>query len=73
MVMNNIGIVQNRYMDRNGQPHNEYYFFSANNIRLGGVLLPSNSQYMEDAKTLNIITKALALRWGAISQPRKRK
>ena len=69
MVMNNIGIVQNW----NGQPHNEYYFFSANNIRLGGVLLPSNSQYMEDAKTLNIITKALALRWGAISQPRKRK
>ena len=61
MVMNNIGIVQNCYMDRNGQPHNEYYFFSANNIRL------------EDAKTLNIITKALALRWGAISQPRKRK
>ena len=47
MVMNNIGIVQNCYMDRNGQPHNEYYFFSANNIRLGGVLLPSNSQYMD--------------------------
>ncbi len=72
MVMNNIGIVQNYYTDRNGQLHNEYYFFSESNIRFGGVLLPSNSQYMEDAKTLDIITKALALRWGLIAPPRKR-
>ena len=66
-IMNEIGIVQNCYADRGGQTHIEYYFYTENNIYLGGVLLPGNGQFMEDAKALNIITKALALRWGLIS------
>ena len=71
-IMNEIGIVQNCYTDRGGQTHNEYYFYTEKNIYLGCVSLPGNGQFMEDAKALNIITKALALRWGLISAKGRR-
>lgn len=63
MVLNQIGVVQ---------ANNLYYFYTENNIYLGVVALPDNGQYMFDMKTLDIITKALAVRWGIIPMPKKR-
>ena len=63
MVLNEIGVVQSS---------NQYHFYTENNIYLGGVVLPDNGQYMFDAKTLDIITKALAVRWGIIPMPKKK-
>ena len=57
MVMNNIGIVQS---------NSQYYLYSETNICLGVINLPNNGQMMYDAKTLNIITRAIAARWGLI-------
>ena len=63
MVLNEIGVVQDE---------NRYHFYTENNLYLGVVALPANGQYMFDAKTLDIITKALAVRWGIISMPKKK-
>lgn len=62
MIMNRIKIVQNK---------NEFHFFTEMNIYLGGVVLPDNGQHLYDAKTLELITKALAIRWGIINPPKK--
>ena len=61
MIMNNIGIVQS---------NNEYHFYTENNIYLGGVILPANGQYMFDTKVLNIIPRALAIRWHLVPTPK---
>lgn len=63
MILNQIGIVQDE---------NRYHFYTENNLYLGVVALPANGQYTFDAKTLDIITKALAVRWGIISMPKKK-
>lgn len=57
MILNNIGIVQS---------NNQFLFYTETNIFLGAVYLPNNGQHLDDAKTLNIITRALAVRWGLI-------
>lgn len=69
-VMNNIIVVQKLIRSNTGQVQNEYHFWSQNGFYFGAVILPANGQYMADAKTLNIITKALALRWQLI-QPKR--
>lgn len=66
MGKNKIIIRQNLYKTSSGQLNNEYHFWTENGIYLGGILLPSNNQYMFDDKCLDIITKALAIRWGLI-------
>lgn len=63
MILNEIGIVQT---------NNQYHFYTENNLYLGVIALPDNGQYMFDAKTLNIITKALAVRWGIIPTPKRK-
>lgn len=74
MVKNRIGIVQNIYRDNGNRCHNEYHFWAENGIYLGGLLFPSDGQYLFDDKTLDIITKALAIRWRLIQarQPGKK-
>ena len=72
MVLNNIEVVQTAYISKTGEPHNEYHMRTENNIYLGFVNLPPNGQYAYDAKVMEHITKALALRWGLIAPPRKR-
>ncbi len=62
IILNEIGIVQ---------INNQYHFYTENNLYLGAVLLPDNGQLMFDAKTLNIITKALAVRWGIIPMSKR--
>lgn len=66
MRKNRIEVVQNAYRDNNNQCHNEYHFWSENGIYLGGLLFPSNGQYLFDDKMLDYVTKALAIRWGLI-------
>lgn len=68
MVMNEIGIVQNHYMDKTNRCKNEYHFYTENNVYLGGLLFPSNGQLLDDAFALNKITRYLAMRWGLIRQ-----
>ena len=72
MILNNIEVVQSAYIAKTGEPHNEYHMRTENNIYLGYVNLPPNGQYAYDAKVMEHITKALALRWGLIVLPRKR-
>lgn len=60
--MNNIGIVENS---------NQYLLFLPQNICIAQITLPPDSQKMADAKTLNIITKAIALRWGVLKEKKK--
>lgn len=52
MRKNKIEVVQNAYKDNNNQWHNEYHFYTENNIYLGGLLFPSNGQYLFDDKML---------------------
>lgn len=69
-VMNNIAIVQNYTQISQTQVQNEYHFYTGTGIYLGAVILPSDRQFFSDSKTLNIITRALALRWQLI-QPKR--
>lgn len=62
MVMNNIIVVQ---------VGSQYYFYTDTNIWLGAVAMPDNHQYSFDTKMLNVITRALAIRWGLIPAPKK--
>lgn len=64
MNMNKIGIVQN---------DNQYLLYLPTNICVGQVAFPSDHQYLQDAKALDIITKALAIRWGLIRRIKKGK
>jgi len=66
MTKNRIEVQQKLYQTNTGQVNNEYHFWSENGIYLGGLLLPSNAQYVFDDKALEVITKALAIRWGLI-------
>ncbi len=70
-MMNGIGIHQNINHSNTGQVQNEYHFCTNTGIYLGALYFPSDGQYMVDAKTLNIITKALGIRWRII-QPRQK-
>ena len=70
-VMNNIIVVQNLNKLSNGQEQNEYHFYTLTRIYLGGIILPNDRQFMSDSKVLNIVTRAMALRWQLIQQRRK--
>lgn len=71
-IINNIIVRQNLVRSNTGQVQNEYHFWFQNGFYLGCLVLPADGQYMLDAKALNIITRALALRYGLI-QPRRTK
>ena len=62
MMMNNIGIVQSG---------NQYQLFLPTNICVLHLAFPPDHQYMRDAKALDYITKALAIRWGVYEQGKK--
>lgn len=55
------------------QVQNEYHFYAENGMYLGVVIFPPNGQLMYDAKMLEVITKSIAIRWGFIEPPRRRK
>ena len=56
MRLNNIGIAQR---------DNVYGLYLPQQIVICYVSMPPDRQYMSDMKALDIITKALALRWDA--------
>lgn len=62
MVMNHMNIIQSG---------NTFYLYTETNLCLGGVVLPNNGQHLYDLRTLELITKALAIRWGVINPPKK--
>lgn len=66
MTKNKIEIRQKIYPINEGQVNNEYHFCSESGIYFGGLLFPSDGQYLFDDKALDIVTKALALRWKLI-------
>lgn len=70
-IMNNIIVAQRLVRSNTGQMQNEYHFWSQNGFYYG-LPFPADGQYLADYKALNIITKALALRYGLI-QPRRTK
>ena len=70
MTKNKIEIRQQLYRSNAGQINNEYHFWTEHGINLGGLLFPPDGQYLFDDKALDIVTKALALRWKLI-QSRK--
>jgi len=59
MILNNIGIVQS---------DNKYLLYLPQNYCVCQVAFPPDGQYIHDSKALDIITKALALRWGVNNQ-----
>jgi len=62
-------------MELNGleviQANGLYYIFSQQGELRAIQYLPSNGQYLADFKALDIITKAMALRWGIIKPKKK--
>lgn len=66
MIKNRIIIKQNLHQTSGGQINNEYHFWTEQGIYCGALLLPSDGQFIFDDKALNIITKALGIRWGLI-------
>lgn len=62
MVMNNIGIVQSG---------SQYQLYLPTQICVGQLAFPPNHQYLQDAKALEYITKALAIRWGVYEKQKK--
>ena len=71
MRMNNIEVIQNVYKAASGQVMNEFHFITETGVHLGGLIFPPNGQYLFDAKALNLISRALAIRWNIIPMPKK--
>ena len=72
MLINNIWVRQQINWVNAHEYRNEYHFWAENGAYLGALALSANGQFMFDSKALDHITKALAIRWGLISQPRRR-
>lgn len=68
MNKNRIEVRQQMYKSNAGQVNNEYHFWSDTGVYFGGLLFPSDGQYLFDDKTLDFITKALAIRWRLIQK-----
>lgn len=68
--MNHIHVIQNTAQSNTGEVRSEYHFYTDNNIYAGGIICPFDGQYTFDAKILNIITKAIAIRWRIIKTPK---
>lgn len=66
LVKYNIMVRQNLCKTNAGYLQNEYHFMLQNGVYLGGLLLPTDGQYVLDDKSLTIICKGLALRWGVM-------
>ena len=62
MELNNMEVIQSNGL---------YYIFDINGQLMGIQYLPHNGQLLADFKTLDIITKAIALRWGIIKPKKK--
>jgi hypothetical protein len=54
MVINNIGVVQSG---------NNYMLYLPTNICIAQIIMPPDTAYMADAKAMEYITKAVAMRW----------
>lgn len=48
-----------------------YYIFTEFGELKAEIMLPCDGQYMADFKTLDYVTKAIALRWGIIKPKKK--
>lgn len=55
------------------QSNGLYYIFTQQQELKAMIYFPPDNQHLYDLKYLEIITKAIAIRWGIISPPRKRK
>jgi len=64
-------VKQSLYQTKTGHLQNEYHFMLENGIYLGGLILPADGQFILDDKALEIICKALALRWGVIKSKKQ--
>lgn len=64
MILNNIGIVQSG---------NKYLLYLPTNICIGQLVMPPDNAYMADAKALEYITKAVAIRWGVYQKKNNQK
>lgn len=62
MELNNMEVIQSNGL---------YYIFDINGQLMAIQYLPHNGQLLADFKTLDIITKAIALRWGIIKPKKK--
>lgn len=63
-------ILQNMYLDK-GEIKNEYYLHFENGIQNAALRFPGDRQFAQDDKALEIMCRAMALRWGTISNIRK--
>lgn len=55
------------------QANGLYYIYSQQQELKAMIYFPPDNQNLYDLKCLDYITKAIAIRWGIISPPRKRK
>ena len=55
------------------QANGLYYIYSQQQELKAMIYFPPDNQQLYDFKCLDIITKAIAIRWGIIPPPRKRK
>ena len=61
-IINNMGVYQ--HSENNLTVYN---VLVAPGCRIASIATPNNGQYLSDAKMLQLITKALAQRWGVSS------
>ena len=66
MIQNNIVVIQrnNRY-ELSLQVNN-------NNVCVAYLLMPNDGQFVSDSKSLEIVTKTLASRWGVLEKKGKK-
>lgn len=64
MVINNIHILQR---------DNVYQLYLPTQVCIGQLAFPPDQQYLIDAKALEYITKAIAMRWEVYERPSKQK
>lgn len=63
MLMNNMNVFQSNGL---------YYVFNEQGELKSMIYLPHDGQLLADFKTLDLMTKAMAYRWGILKTSRKR-
>lgn len=63
MLMNNMNVFQSNGL---------YYVFNEQGELKSMIYLPHDGQLLADFKTLDLMTKAMAYRWGILKHSRKR-
>ncbi len=63
MLMNNMNVLQSNGL---------YYVFNEQGELKSMIYLPNDGQLLADFKTLDLMTKAMAYRWGILKPSKKR-